>query len=180
MADTKTKKGKADRPAPHDFPSSPETPAQDPDWERAGKPDLSPEERMQGIPQEQLRRSIDAVFESWDNDRAVTYRKLNDIRGLHVTRDHIQAAIAGALNQRFATIGGAMAAMFPPPPVPGLGSGMQASSLGLSGGQQMSAEVPRSAAATQMRPSAQSESGPDSPLARSQRSPSPWRLHACA
>jgi gold/copper resistance efflux pump len=31
-------------------------------------------------------------------------------------------AIAGALNQRFATIGGAMAAMFPPPPVPGLGT----------------------------------------------------------
>ena len=31
-------------------------------------------------------------------------------------------AIAGALNQRFAAIGGAMAAMFPPPPVPGLGT----------------------------------------------------------
>jgi gold/copper resistance efflux pump len=31
-------------------------------------------------------------------------------------------AIAGALNHRFATIGGAMAAVFPPPPVPGLGT----------------------------------------------------------
>jgi gold/copper resistance efflux pump len=31
-------------------------------------------------------------------------------------------AIAGALNQRFAAIGGAMVAMFPPPPVPGLGT----------------------------------------------------------
>jgi gold/copper resistance efflux pump len=31
-------------------------------------------------------------------------------------------AIAGALNQQFASIGGAMAAMFPPPPVPGLGA----------------------------------------------------------
>ena len=31
-------------------------------------------------------------------------------------------AIAGALNQQFAGIGGAMAAMFPPPPVPGLGT----------------------------------------------------------
>jgi gold/copper resistance efflux pump len=31
-------------------------------------------------------------------------------------------AIAGALNQRFSGIGGAMAAMFPPPPVPGLGT----------------------------------------------------------
>ena len=31
-------------------------------------------------------------------------------------------AIAGALNQQFSGIGGAMAAMFPPPPVPGLGT----------------------------------------------------------
>ncbi len=31
-------------------------------------------------------------------------------------------AIAGALNQKFMTIGGTMAAMFPPPPVPGLGT----------------------------------------------------------
>jgi gold/copper resistance efflux pump len=31
-------------------------------------------------------------------------------------------AIAGALNQQFAGIGGTMAAMFPPPPVPGLGT----------------------------------------------------------
>src|SRR5690606_13511933 len=58
MADTKTKKGKADRPAPHDFPSSPETPPQDPAWEQEGKPDLTPEERMQGLPQEKLRRMM--------------------------------------------------------------------------------------------------------------------------
>jgi gold/copper resistance efflux pump len=32
------------------------------------------------------------------------------------------SAIAGALNRQFAGIGGAMAAMFPPPPVPGLGT----------------------------------------------------------
>jgi gold/copper resistance efflux pump len=32
------------------------------------------------------------------------------------------AAIAGALNRKFAGIGGAMAAVFPPPPVPGLGA----------------------------------------------------------
>jgi pyruvate dehydrogenase E1 component alpha subunit len=58
MADTKTKKGKADLPAPHDFPSSPETPGQDSDWERAGKPDLTDEERMMGLPPEQLRRMM--------------------------------------------------------------------------------------------------------------------------
>jgi gold/copper resistance efflux pump len=38
------------------------------------------------------------------------------------TADLSAAAIAGALNQQFAGIGGAMAAMFPPPPVPGLGA----------------------------------------------------------
>src|SRR5690606_33150257 len=58
MADTKTKKGKADRPAPHDFPSSPETPAQDPAWEQEGKPSLSPEERKQGLPEEKLRQMM--------------------------------------------------------------------------------------------------------------------------
>lgn len=58
MADTKTKKGKADRPAPHDFPSSPETPSQDPAWEQEGKPSLSPEERKQGLPEEKLRRMM--------------------------------------------------------------------------------------------------------------------------
>lgn len=38
------------------------------------------------------------------------------------TADLSAGAIAGALNQRFVAIGGAMAAMFPPPPVPGLGT----------------------------------------------------------
>ena len=39
------------------------------------------------------------------------------------TTDELSAAaIAGALNRQFAAIGGAMAAMFPPPPVPGLGT----------------------------------------------------------
>ncbi len=38
------------------------------------------------------------------------------------TADLGAGAIAGALNGKFASIGGAMAAMFPPPPVPGLGT----------------------------------------------------------
>ena len=58
MADTKMKKGKADRPAPHDFPSSPETPAQDPAWEQAGKPELSDSERMQGLSKDALRKMM--------------------------------------------------------------------------------------------------------------------------
>jgi len=36
--------------------------------------------------------------------------------------DLAAGAIAGALNQKFAGVSGAMAAMFPPPPVPGLGA----------------------------------------------------------
>ena len=33
-------------------------------------------------PWEQLRGSIDAVFSSWNNQRAITYRKINGIRRL--------------------------------------------------------------------------------------------------
>ena len=57
MADKK-KKGKADRPAPHDFPSSPETPEQDPAWEQERKPTLSAEERKQGLSEETLRQMM--------------------------------------------------------------------------------------------------------------------------
>jgi pyruvate,orthophosphate dikinase len=31
-------------------------------------------------PREQLKMAIDAVFNSWNNDRAIVYRKLNDIK----------------------------------------------------------------------------------------------------
>lgn len=33
-------------------------------------------------PRQQLQLSIDAVFGSWNNNRAIVYRKLNDIKGL--------------------------------------------------------------------------------------------------
>ncbi len=60
MSDTDTKKKKNDPegPEPLDYPSSPEGPHQDPDWERAGKPDLSKEERLQGLSHEKLRRMM--------------------------------------------------------------------------------------------------------------------------
>ncbi len=50
-------------------------------------------------PWDQLKRSIDAVFMSWDNDRAVTYRKLNDIRGLKGTAVNVQAMVFGNLGK---------------------------------------------------------------------------------
>jgi pyruvate,orthophosphate dikinase len=54
-------------------------------------------------PHEQLRLSIDAVFQSWNNPRAVTYRKLNDIRGLRGTAVNVQAMVFGNRNDASAT-----------------------------------------------------------------------------
>lgn len=31
-------------------------------------------------PRQQLQMSIDAVFGSWNNDRAIVYRRINDIK----------------------------------------------------------------------------------------------------
>lgn len=46
-------------------------------------------------PLEQLKLSIEAVFKSWDNDRAKTYRKLNNITGLKGTAVNIQTMVFG-------------------------------------------------------------------------------------
>ncbi len=46
-------------------------------------------------PLEQLLKSINAVFESWNNDRAITYRRLNDIKGLLGTAVNVQAMVFG-------------------------------------------------------------------------------------
>ena len=52
---------------------------------------------------------------------AVVFAMLDPFES-RTSNDLSAAAIAGALNQKFAGIGGAMAAIFPPPPVPGLGA----------------------------------------------------------
>ncbi len=46
-------------------------------------------------PRVQLRRSIDAVFASWNNPRAVRYRQINDIRGLAGTAVNVQMMVFG-------------------------------------------------------------------------------------
>jgi len=46
-------------------------------------------------PLEQLKLSIEAVFKSWDNDRAKTYRQLNNITGLKGTAVNIQSMVFG-------------------------------------------------------------------------------------
>lgn len=54
-------------------------------------------------PRQQLQMSIDAVFGSWNNDRAIIYRKLNDIRGLLGTAVNIQAMVFGNMGETSGT-----------------------------------------------------------------------------
>jgi pyruvate, orthophosphate dikinase len=46
-------------------------------------------------PLEQLKLSIEAVFSSWDNDRAKTYRRINNISGLKGTAVNVQSMVFG-------------------------------------------------------------------------------------
>ena len=46
-------------------------------------------------PLDQLWGAIDAVFGSWNNDRAIRYRRLNDIRGLLGTAVNVQSMVFG-------------------------------------------------------------------------------------
>ncbi len=46
-------------------------------------------------PLEQLKFSIEAVFNSWNNDRAIAYRRMNNITGLIGTAVNVQAMVFG-------------------------------------------------------------------------------------
>lgn len=64
------------------------------------------EETNQDFPQEpreQLQKSIDAVFNSWNNDRAISYRRLNDIKGLIGTAVNVQAMVYGNMGETSGT-----------------------------------------------------------------------------
>ena len=52
---------------------------------------------------EQLKMSIDAVFNSWNNDRAIVYRKMNDIKGLLGTAVNIQSMVFGNMGDTSGT-----------------------------------------------------------------------------
>jgi len=54
-------------------------------------------------PMEQLELAINAVFESWDSDRAVKYRKINHIMGLLGTGVNVQAMVYGNMGDDCAT-----------------------------------------------------------------------------
>ena len=47
--------------------------------------------------------SVDAVFNSWNNDRAILYRKLNDIKGLLGTAVNIQSMVFGNMGDSSGT-----------------------------------------------------------------------------
>ena len=54
-------------------------------------------------PYEQLENAINAVFESWDSDRAVKYRRINHITGIRGTAVNVQAMVYGNMGDDCAT-----------------------------------------------------------------------------
>ncbi|MHC4342078.1 MAG: pyruvate, phosphate dikinase, partial [Planctomycetota bacterium] len=54
-------------------------------------------------PRTQLQRAIEAVFRSWNADRAIRYRKINEITGLIGTAVNVQAMVFGNLGETSGT-----------------------------------------------------------------------------
>ncbi|RKZ03692.1 pyruvate, phosphate dikinase [Candidatus Fermentibacteria bacterium] len=54
-------------------------------------------------PWEQLKLSIDAVFSSWNNSRAIRYREINEIKGLVGTAVNVQAMVFGNMGRTSGT-----------------------------------------------------------------------------
>ncbi len=54
-------------------------------------------------PHDQLFKSINAVFKSWDNERAVRYRQMYDIRGLLGTAVNVQSMVFGNMGDTSGT-----------------------------------------------------------------------------
>ncbi len=54
-------------------------------------------------PRTQLDMAVEAVFGSWNNPRAIAYRRLNDIKGLKGTAVNIQAMVFGNMGESSGT-----------------------------------------------------------------------------
>lgn len=54
-------------------------------------------------PQAQLKYTINAVFDSWNNKRAIKYRQINDIKGLLGTAVNVQAMVFGNMGETSGT-----------------------------------------------------------------------------
>ncbi len=61
------------------------------------------DEEFPTAPQYQLFKTIDAVFRSWNNERAIKYRLMNDIRGLLGTAVNVQAMVFGNMGETSGT-----------------------------------------------------------------------------
>ena len=61
------------------------------------------QEEFPSDPKIQLFKTINAVFESWNNPRAIKYRDLNDIRGLLGTAVNVQAMVFGNMGNTSGT-----------------------------------------------------------------------------
>ncbi len=60
-------------------------------------------EEFPSDPFEQLMKAIDAVFNSWNNPRAIKYRQLYEIRGLLGTAVNVQAMVFGNMGETSGT-----------------------------------------------------------------------------
>ncbi len=54
-------------------------------------------------PYDQLFKAINAVFGSWNNERAIKYRRMNDIRGLLGTAVNVQSMVFGNMGETSGT-----------------------------------------------------------------------------
>jgi pyruvate,orthophosphate dikinase len=54
-------------------------------------------------PWQQLKHSVDAVFSSWNNSRAIRYREINGIKGLAGTAVNVQAMVFGNMGEESGT-----------------------------------------------------------------------------
>ena len=54
-------------------------------------------------PREQLHMAIDAVFGSWNNERAIIYRRMNDIKWLLWTAVNVQSMVFGNMGENSGT-----------------------------------------------------------------------------
>ncbi|PIQ85286.1 MAG: pyruvate, phosphate dikinase [Candidatus Omnitrophica bacterium CG11_big_fil_rev_8_21_14_0_20_45_26] len=60
-------------------------------------------EEFPNDPKEQLAKAINAVFNSWNNPRAIRYRELNEIRGLLGTAVNVQSMVFGNMGDNSGT-----------------------------------------------------------------------------
>src|SRR5690606_37692618 len=104
MANTRTKKARkgTEDVAARDYPS-PNNPPQDPTWEREAKPEMSREERTQGLPTEKLRQmAYDMLLARRFEEKAAEAYALGKIGGfchLYIGQEAVAIGAIHALEE---------------------------------------------------------------------------------